>query len=173
MTAAKDDRRYIRVYHEAVDDPKFADVWDNDARIALWVRLLVAADLAWPQSAMIPRSAKKPALDALVACGLVDLVSRDQFRIHGMDTERKGRSEHAALAAQGRWHPPGNAPSIAAGNAQGMPNRTEHNKGELVVTGVPARDPRNGHAKPNSVDRNPLLREYREAIKTTYPDDKS
>lgn len=161
------------MYHEAVDDPKFIDVWDNDARLAAWVRLLVAADLAWPQSATIPRSAKKAAIAALVIAGLIDLVDRDRFRVHGLDAERKGRNEHAAHAAQSRWHPSGNAPSNAASNAQPMPNRTEQNKGNSVVTGVPARDPRNGHAKPNTVDRNQHLREYREAIKTTYPDEKS
>jgi hypothetical protein len=162
----KDDRRYIRVYHAAIDDPKFVGIWDNDARLALWVRLLVAADLAWPQSAALPRSAKVSALTALVDCGLVDMVGRDQFRIHGMDSERRDRHERAQSASNARWNagsnavsiPASNANGIAAGNAESMPNKTEHNKGTSVVTGVPARK------RPNTVDRVPLYREIRAAI---------
>ena len=40
--------RYARVYHDLMDDPKFATVYENDHRFALWVRLLLAADAAWP-----------------------------------------------------------------------------------------------------------------------------
>jgi hypothetical protein len=167
----KDDRRYIRVYHSAIDDPKFVGIWDNDARLALWVRLLVAADLAWPQSAALPRSTKVSALTALVDCGLVDMVGKDQYRIHGMDSERTARHDRAVLANRVRWDAPshpdrsptgspsGNANGSPAGNPKVIPNRTEHNRRYSVDTGVPA------PARPNTVDRSPLLRQIREVYK--------
>ncbi len=120
-----DDRKYSRVYHEAVDDPKFRDVWDDDARLALWVRLLVMADEAWPASATLPRSTRRAALAALVACKLVDLTSGDHYRIHGLDAERNARRNAAAYAAGLRWHRNG----TAARNAETMPSREEKRQG--------------------------------------------
>ena len=114
------DRRYSRVYHEALDDPKFLDVWDDDARLSLWVRLLVAADMAWPASATLPRSTRRSALASLVECGLVDLVSGDRYRIHGLDPERNARSNAARIAADVRWH--------KNGNAEVMPNKRREGK---------------------------------------------
>ena len=34
------ESNYIRVYHTIVDDPKFADVYDDDRALSGWVRLL-------------------------------------------------------------------------------------------------------------------------------------
>lgn len=133
MSAPRDDRKYSRVYHEAVDDPKFCDVWGDDARLALWVRLLVLADQAWPASATLPRSVKRRPLLALVTVGLVDLGTGDQFRIHGLDRERQRRSDLAAYAAQVRWDADRNADSTARRNAVSMPRRDEHRKEEKRV----------------------------------------
>lgn len=132
----REDRKYSRVYHEAVDDPKFRDVWHDDARLALWVRLLVIADASWPMSATLPRSVRPSALAALVACGLIDLTNGDHYRIHGLDAERQVRSDAGAHAAQSRWHTSrnaeGNAVRIADGNADGnaetMPSKAEHRR---------------------------------------------
>lgn len=119
-----DDRRYSRVYHEAPGDERFATVWLSDPNLALWLRLLVLADGAWPAPAPIPRSARSAPLAALVAAGLVELVSGDLYLIHGMKAERSRRSAHASRAAGVRWHgesnASGTAPSTAAGNAQTM-----------------------------------------------------
>jgi hypothetical protein len=130
----RDDRKYSRVYHEAVDDPKFAEVWDSDARLALWLRLLVMADAAWPASAALPRSTKRAPLAALVACGLVDLKPGDHFRIHGLDPERQRRSEAASHAATVRWDADRSADSNATGNADVMPRRAEKRKEETNST---------------------------------------
>ena len=119
---AKDDRRYSRVYHEALDDPKFRDVWDNDARLALWLRLLVGADASWPASATLPRSARRAPLDALVGCGLVDLTNGSRYRIHGLDAERTARSNAASNAAAYRWH--------SGRNADAMPSKEEKRREE-------------------------------------------
>lgn len=157
------DRRYSRIYHEAVDDPKFAEVWDDDARLALWVRLLVMADQAWPASAVLPRSVKRRSLDALVACGLVDLSSGDRFRIHGMDPERARRSDAAAHAAQSRWHTDGNADSNAPRNAETMPNRKENRKEDKrVVRGENGALPRAKH--------DDLHEQRKAALEKAYPD---
>lgn len=132
-----DNRKYSRLYHEAVDDRKFRDVWGDDACLALWVRLLVAADASWPSSAAFPRSVKKRALGVLVAARLVDVhPDGDHYRIHGLDAERSRRSDAASYAADVRWHTNGNADSnadrIADGtagrNADLMPSKDETSK---------------------------------------------
>lgn len=161
------DRKYSRVYHEAVDDAKFERVWTDDHALALWVRLLVKADQTWPSSADVPRSARRSSLALLVEVGLVDLLPSDRYRIHGLDGERTGRAQHAASAAQSRWDkasnadsiPVGNAPSSANGTAQMMPKRVENRREETSTFRRVA----------NSVDKDPLLRQIRDAQK--YPDD--
>ena len=144
---SRDDRKYSRIYHEAVDDPKFRKVWGDDACLALWVRLLVMADEAWPSSAALPRSTRRRALDVLVTARLVDLhPDGDHYRIHGLDPERAGRSQHASHAAHARWYADSNAPGIADipanGTAHSMPSREE--KSKRLAKGVDvgrARDP--------------------------------
>jgi len=100
-----DDRKYSRVYHEAIEDNRFRDVWPDDACLALWVRLLVAADGTWPAPAPVPRRGSRRALDVLVSAGLVELVGGgDYCRIHGLDAERKRRSDRGRRGADARWH---------------------------------------------------------------------
>jgi hypothetical protein len=164
-------RPYCRVYWEAIDDPKFRDVWDDDGRLAWWLRLLVAADMAWPASANIPRRVKQPVLDSLVAAGLVDLENGDRYRIHGLDAERGGRARMAADAAAARWssvvppddprHPSGDAdrtPSASgrhsgpdpAGDAQAKPSRAKPSRDESSPT------PRGGvRMNPRAMGTNP------------------
>lgn len=86
---------YSRVYWSVLDDPKFDSVYGNDAAFALWVRLLINADALWPSPAPLPRSIKAKSLTVLVDAGLVDLLARDRYRIHGLDSER-GRRRDAA-----------------------------------------------------------------------------
>jgi hypothetical protein len=139
----RDDRKYSRVYHEAVDDSKFRDVWGDDACLALWVRLLVMADEAWPASAALPRSVKKRPLGVLAGVRLVLLhPDGDHYRIRGLDAERARRSQLAAHAAQSRWDADSNADRIADGNAVSMPRQDETRKrlDEGVDVGR-ARDP--------------------------------
>lgn len=157
----RDDRKYSRVYHDAVDDEKFAAVWDNDARLSLWVRMLVIADANWPASAQIPRATKRHVLLALVDCGLIDLRPGDRYRIHGLDPERQERSERAAYAAQSRWDASRNARSNASRNADAMPKRDEHKREET-------RRASGAQARRNTVDSDPHLTEFRDAIRTTH-----
>ena len=108
MTKAIDP--YSRVYWRAIDDSKFRDIWADDAALAAWLRLLVAADMAWPASASLYHGVRKVALDKLVAVKLVDLITGHRFRIHGLDAERAKRSAKAKDAADNRW---GGSPSDA------------------------------------------------------------
>jgi hypothetical protein len=143
---AKIKRPYSRVYWEALDDPKFAHVWDDDHALAAWLRLLVAADMAWPASATLYHGVRRPAIRKLCDVGLVDMQTSGRYRIHGLDKEREARSEEARTAANIRHHgtadgfPPHtdtdyarNAPAVRphpVGNAEGMPSQDEQSKDE-------------------------------------------
>lgn len=100
---AKVQDPYSRVYWKAIDDPKFAGIWDVDSCLAAWVRLLLHADMAWPASASLYHGLKKAALEKLVEVGLVDLVGGGRYRIHGLDKERETRSQQAREAINTRW----------------------------------------------------------------------
>ena len=130
MTAQTDP--FVRVYYSVMgDDEKFAQVFDNDARLACWLRLLLVADACYPAAAPMPQGVKRAALAHLVSVGLVDLMSGNRFRIHGLASERDRRSERAAASARKRWddatalrpHSDRNA-SGTGRNADPMPIRT-------------------------------------------------
>lgn len=95
---------YSRVYHSIVDDPKFATVYDDDRKLATWLRLLLVAEQAHPASAYIPAGTNRAAVLALSEAGLIDLGTGSRFRIHGLDAERQRRTEAARVAglASGR-----------------------------------------------------------------------
>lgn len=121
-------RPYSRVYWEAPDDPKFVEVWDDNTRLATWLRLLVAADMAWPASASIYQGINRSALKVLCDVGLVDMQAAGRYRIHGLDRERNQRSESARDNANTRWH--GSAegvPSYLSGTAPAMRPQYERN----------------------------------------------
>lgn len=86
---------YSRVYWSIVDDEKFSSVYDNDAALACWMRLLIVADQAWPASAHLPSSAKRRAVQLLAEVELIDLQANGRYRIHGLDAERGRRKEAA------------------------------------------------------------------------------
>jgi hypothetical protein len=98
------EKAYCRVYHGIIDDPKFADVYDNDAALATWLRLLIIADQAWPSSAVLPGNAKHRAVKLLGDVGLLDLQPGWRFRVHGLDAERDRRASAARVGglASGR-----------------------------------------------------------------------
>ena len=123
MTAQSDP--YVRVYYRIIDDPKFLDVYDNDAALAAWLRLLLAADAMYPAPATIPRGVKAAALDRLVKAELVDLLPGDRYRLHGLRSEREQRTDQARKAARKRWdeNPPAmpeQSGSNAGASANGM-----------------------------------------------------
>ncbi len=101
MTAQADP--YARVYFSIVDDPRFEGVYDDDATLATWLRLLIVAEGTWPASPPIPRWVKARPFDRLVAAGLLETVKSDRYRIHGLDAERGRRKSQAQNAARTRW----------------------------------------------------------------------
>jgi len=127
------------VYWEVIDDPKFQHVWDDDRALATWLRLLVAADMAWPASATLPFNVHAKSVAVLVGAGLVDRQAAGRFRIHGLDKERTTRSRQASDAASARWdddeppHPSGSADGMRPhppSNPPRMPSQDEPSKDE-------------------------------------------
>lgn len=93
---------YSRVYWSIIDDPKFANVYDDDRALAAWLRLLLVADQAWPASAHLPTTVRRQAVAVLVGSGLVDLQAGGRYRIHGLDAERTRRKDAATRQPTGR-----------------------------------------------------------------------
>jgi hypothetical protein len=112
------DRPYSRVYHEIVDDPDFAGIYDDNDALAEWLRMLMTADAMWPTSAPMPR--RNRAVTSLIACGLVQERPGNRYTIRGLEAERERRSASARNAAAVRWQ--------SKGNADAMPRRDETSK---------------------------------------------
>jgi diguanylate cyclase (GGDEF)-like protein len=145
------DRPFVRVYHsDLIRD--YPDVWDDDAALAAWLRLLVAADGSWPAPAELPRAVRGRSLTALVTAGLVTLIGAHRYQIRGMDAERTQRQDAARNAAAKRWQSERNAgastpvmPSRAE-PSRAIPNRAEQTAAQMAhmaeydfLTGLPNR----------------------------------
>lgn len=140
---------YSRVYWSILDDPKFLGVRSKPIHLGSWLLLLVVADMAHPAPAFVPPTITKPSLRVLTDCGLIDLLPDGMFRVHGLDAERGKRSESGRNASASRWH--------SERKANGMLDETRLDKTSNTRASA------NG-TKPSSVDRDPLLRAYRDAI---------
>lgn len=106
-------RGYANVYFTIQTDERTASIWQDDALLGLWTRLLVLAEQAWPEPAYLPRSVNRRRLATLTDAGCIEVVDKDRYRFHGLDSERARRSAHGKAAADARWNAEGNAPSIA------------------------------------------------------------
>jgi hypothetical protein len=119
--------QYVRVYYSILDDPRFATVYADDANLAAWLRLLMAADAMYPAPTPLPRWVKPRPMTALVEAGLVELLPGDLYRVHGLATERERRSQPGRIGAAARWSANANAlPAQSEANA----SRAEHSKAE-------------------------------------------
>jgi len=81
---------YSRLYHSILSDPKFATVYPDDRAWALYTRLLMAADAAWPTRVSLPRSAGRYAVRLLVEAGVIALTG-DLVTIPALSKERAHR----------------------------------------------------------------------------------
>ncbi len=116
---------YSRIYWTIVDDEKFALIFDNDAHLAAWLRMLLIADQAHPASALVPANARRSSVKALTEAGLID-VTGTRFRIHGLDAERTRRSGPARASANARWtHPKPDANALLGPDANALLGRDE------------------------------------------------
>lgn len=86
---------YSRVYWSIIDDPKFETIYDHDAHLAAWLRLLIIADQAWPAPAHLPRGVRETSVKALTKAGLIEIQAGDRYRIHGLNAERARRRADA------------------------------------------------------------------------------
>lgn len=129
------ERQYSKVYHLLADE--YPTVFDGPD-LAAYVRLLVAANQAWPTAARWPGYATKTEVQRLATVGLV-LLDGQRFRIKGLDKERTARSEAARHAARTRHadaartadsNADGTADRTADRIAEVMPNRVEKNRVE-------------------------------------------
>jgi hypothetical protein len=98
------ERPYSRVYWEVRADPRFVDIYSNNDHLATWLRLLIAADMAWPAPADVPASCRKASLSALCDVGLVELLPGQLYRVHGLDRERNERSDKARASVMHRYN---------------------------------------------------------------------
>jgi hypothetical protein len=123
---------YSRVYWEIVDDPKFATIFDSDANLAAWLRLLLIADQAYPASGAVPANCRKA---SLVALEEADLITRSgsRFRLKGLEAERERRK--AAATTRGP-NGPRTVPGRSPDGDLDKPRRDETSQGQAE-----ARDP--------------------------------
>lgn len=161
----KSDRRYVRVYDDDLRRD-YAAIWNDDAALATWLRLLAVADKMWPTLPELPRRVADGPLAALVKCGLVELMPDDCYRIRGHNAERNARRNAAAYAAAERWQSDRNAD----GNAEAMPKR-ERDETRRDETPLPlTRGRRKNGTNPRSTGTSPRQngsspRQIREAQK--------
>lgn len=135
--------RYSRIYWEAVDDVKFATVWDDDRALAAWLRLLIVADMSWPSSAPIPIGTNAKALEKLESVRLIERMTGSRFRVVGLDAERTRRADAARTGADARWRTGSNAESMqshSVSNADGMLVKQSRVEKEKSI-GADASDP--------------------------------
>lgn len=114
---------YSRSYWRFRDE--FPDIYSDDSAYALWHRLLVLADMAWPASASLPFGVRRSSLGKLVAAELVVIQSDNRYRIKGMDAERERRSESARYAVNKRWDYERSTGRSTVRSTNGIPSRAE------------------------------------------------
>jgi hypothetical protein len=117
---------YVKVYYSIVDDPKFATIYDDDAALAAWLRLLLVADGTYPAPAPLPHGTKPRVVERLSDAGLIDLLPGHRYRVHGLASEREKRSDAARAAAVVRWQ--------SERNADALPTHSEPNASPLRST---------------------------------------
>lgn len=110
-----DQRRFCRVYYDDMLRDH-ADVWRDDALLSTWLRLLVAAEKAWPSWPEVPRSAKRRAVVRLIEAGMLSVTPDQHYELRGFKTDREMRAQSASYAAASRWR---NAPAMP------IPEQTE------------------------------------------------
>jgi hypothetical protein len=109
---------YARIYQSIWTDERFVAIREDDELLGGYVRLLMLAEAAWPQSVAIPRRLPQSTLDALLEAGVIELHPCDTYRVHGLDPERERRSAHGRDAVARRWAGRSDTPSSSPSNTQ-------------------------------------------------------
>jgi hypothetical protein len=133
---------YVRLYYTLASDAKFDEVYASDSLLATYVRLLIAADQAYPAPASLPFGCKPKAIDQLVGLGIIQFVNRRTFRVLALQKEREYRSGLGRAAAQRRWDADAMR-THSGGDADPMLAETE-NETEKRTTPTPPPSSRKG-----------------------------
>jgi hypothetical protein len=141
---------YSRVYWSIVDDEKFAAIYGDDHHLAAWLRLLLVADQSFPASGQVPAGVRRSSVRALTDVGLIDLTGVGRYRIHGLDAERKRRSDPARIGANARW-------SDSKRIASGMQSHSERTPNAMLGRGLEEDETRRDEDKPSARDGLPNL----------------
>ena len=161
MTAQENP--YVRVYHALRDT---VEIYDNDRKLAAYLRLLVAADMAWPSAPEVPRGVRPPDLRSFEASGHIEVAGR-RYRVRELDDERGTRSDHAAKAAKARWDSQKDAAGNARGNAreraQVMPLRS------APLHSSPVTPPRSTPPRPNDDEQRSETRHVKDLTNGLEP----
>lgn len=137
-------RPYARVYYDQLQQ-EFPAVWNDHGLLGAWVHLLIRAERIWPVPADRPRRFPPARWAALVKVGLIQPVGGDQYRVLGLDAERKRRHDVASLGGRTRWGSGSNAdddpeamPTDSDSNANGhspaMPTDSDSTTNEMPST---------------------------------------
>ena len=126
------DRAYSRIYHELSDE--FPDMYDS-GDLAGYVRLLVAADQAWPSKARWAGYVRDTEMARLVKTGLVIAIGEHRYTIKGLDKERQKRSDKASKAAAAR-----NARRTASSISTSIASSTSSSSATSAGHVLPSRD---------------------------------
>jgi len=94
--------RHFSILHWRFRD-EFPEVWSDDHAFALWCRLLMDADIAYPHPASLPATTRKAALAMLVEAELITVLPAGRFTIRGQEKERERRVAAGRHAATVRW----------------------------------------------------------------------
>ena len=103
--SAKDP--YVTIERTVVDDERLADIYPDNAAFGAYVKLLIAANAAWPASAELPSWCPAEVIAMLEKVAVVN-VTGDRFRVLEMDSKRIANRERASAAGKasgesGRW----------------------------------------------------------------------
>jgi len=84
---------------------EYPSVWRSDAQLALFMRLLVAAEKYYPERPTANR--RNGAYQSLLEAGLViEQEGTDGYTIRGLEAERERRSHAGRIASASRWGMP-------------------------------------------------------------------
>lgn len=91
------------IFHAILEDEKFAEVYEDDALFACWVRLLMAADKAYPSPAPVPFGTDSVVFGRLCEIGLLVSLAHHHYIVKGMAAERERRKKRRSDAAREGW----------------------------------------------------------------------
>lgn len=122
MTAKRDERQYVRVYYEQLEE-EFPLVWRDAALRGDWLLLLARADKMYPAAPELPRAVCQDSIDRLVAAKILKVLDDFRYQVRGYAKARAARQATARAAADVRWgNSTGNADASASAPAPAMPS---------------------------------------------------